>query len=135
MISSLSMETKEERRIPFLITSIFYFLTFYLLRQVHISSLVYLLFLGATLTLLVTMLINLKWKISAHMVGIGGVIGALTGISLRLYTDYRLLLIALLLVAGMVGTSRMLMKAHNPAQIYAGFLVGVLSQITLFLIV
>ncbi len=133
-IASLSMETKEERRFPFLICSILYFLTFYLLKQVHVASLIYLLLLGATLALLLTMLINLNWKISAHMVGIGGVIGAIIGISLRLYIDYRLLLICLVLLAGIVGTARLLMKAHNPAQIYMGFTVGVLSQLALFLL-
>ena len=135
LIKSLSMETKEERRAPFLITGILYFFTFYLLRQVHIPSLIYLLFLGATMALLITMLINLNWKISAHMVGIGGVIGALIGISMRLFIDYRLLLLSLLVLAGIIGTSRMLMKAHEPAQIYIGFGVGILSQLTLFLLI
>jgi len=134
LIKSLQMETREERRIPFLITAIFYFLTFYLLRQVQLPSLVPLLLLGATFALVLTMLINLKWKISAHMVGIGGVIGAIIGLSMRLFVDYRLIIMILIIVAGLIGSSRMLLNAHSPAQIYFGFGVGISSQLLLFLL-
>ena len=134
-ISSFQMETAQERRFPYLITCTCYFFTFYFLKQQRISSLIYLLFLGATLALLLTILINLRWKISAHMVGIGGVIGALMGISVRLGLDYRMLLLTLIFISGITGTARMLMKAHSPAQIYSGFLVGVFSQLILFLII
>ena len=133
-INSLHLETARERRFPYLITGTCYFFTFYFLKQQHISALIYLLFLGATLALLITLLINMRWKISAHMVGIGGVIGALMGISLRLGLDYRMLLLTLIFLSGVIGTARMLMKAHTPAQIYSGFFVGVFSQLMLFLI-
>ncbi len=134
IISSLQMPTKEERRIPFLITCSFYLFTFYLLKQAGISSLIYILFLGASLTLLLTLLINLRWKISAHMVGIGGVIGALIGISMRLSIDYRLLILFLLLLSGTIGSARLLLKAHEPSHIYVGFVVGLVSQLALFLV-
>lgn len=134
LISGLQMETKEERRIPLLITCSLYFLTFYILKQVHISALVYVLFLGASLALVLTQFINLRWKISAHMIGIGGVIGALIGISMRLYIDYRFLILFLLLLAGIAGTSRLLLNAHAPSQIYVGFFVGLISQLALFLL-
>lgn len=132
-IKSLHLDTKEERRLPYLLTCIFYFATFYLLKQAQIPSLVTLLFLGATLALLASILINMKWKISAHMVGIGGVIGALAGLSLRLFLNYQVLLLALIILAGIIGTSRMLLKAHSPAQIYSGFCLGLLSQIGFFI--
>jgi len=93
-----------------------------------------LLLLGATFALVLTMLINLKWKISAHMVGIGGVIGAIIGLSMRLFVDYRLIIMILIIVAGLIGSSRMLLNAHSPAQIYFGFGVGISSQLLLFLL-
>ena len=128
------METKEERRIPYLITALFFFLTFYLLRQVRLPSLIPLLLLGASLAMTITMLVNLRWKISAHMVGIGGVLGAIIGLSLRLFIDYRLLILGLILIAGIIGASRMILNAHNPGEIYAGFVVGISSQLLLFLL-
>jgi membrane-associated phospholipid phosphatase len=36
-------------------------------------------------------------------------------------------LIALLL-AGLTGTSRLYLKAHTPAQVYAGYFIGILTQ-------
>ena len=134
VLKTMQMESIEERKIPYIITSLFYFFTYYLLRKVHVSSVLSVLFLGATVALVSTMIINLKWKISAHMVGIGGVIGALIGISLRLFIDFRILIIVFLLLAGVIGIARMLLKAHNPSQIYIGFLVGCASQLLLFFI-
>lgn len=134
IIGSLHMVSKEERRIPYLITALFFFLTFYLLRQVRIPSLIPLLLLGASLAMTMTMLVNLKWKISAHMVGIGGVLGAIIALSIRMYLDYRLLILGLILIAGLIGTSRMILNAHSPGEIYAGFVIGMGSQLFLFLL-
>lgn len=134
-IHSLHMHSAQERRIPYLLTCLFYFFTYYLLRKVQVSALIYLVFLGASLALLITLLINLRWKISAHMVGIGGLLGALAGLTYRLALEYQLVLLILILVAGTIGTARMLLEAHSPAQLYSGFFVGVISQLALYLLI
>lgn len=79
---------------------------------------------GATVALLVTMLVTLRWKISAHATGMGGLIGG-TMIVMRLYQllpSYELML--LIVLAGMLGSARLYLKAHTPAQVYVGFLNG-----------
>jgi hypothetical protein len=59
------------------------------------------------------------------MLGIGGVIGAIIGISQRFQFDHSLLLIALILFAGAIGYARLKTNSHNYRQIYAGFILGV----------
>jgi len=124
MISSLDMPTREERTFPFLITGILYYLTFHLLRDLEISYHFFNLLLGATAIMVITMLVNFLWKISIHMTGIGGAVGALLGLSFERIVDLPGFLIASILVAGLVGYSRIRVNAHTPAQVYAGFITG-----------
>ena len=46
-----------------------------------------------------------------------------------------LLLIVLIIIAGLVGTCRLIKQAHSEDQIYGGYIVGIFSQIIAFLIV
>ena len=81
--------------------------------------------IGATCIVGVALVITSRWKISIHMLGIGGVIGAIIGISQRFQFDHSILLIALILFAGLIGYSRLKTNSHNFRQVYAGFIVGI----------
>ena len=129
MIKSLEMTTSKERIIPYAFTIVFYIFTLYMLKEAAIPPLIFKFIIGATLVVLVTFIINFKWKISAHMVGIGGLVGALicTSTILEIYlTPY---IILSLLIAGLIGSSRLILKAHNQLQIYVGFVVGLICQL------
>jgi len=118
------MNTTRERRFPLLITGLFYSITYYFLQKFPLPPLIFLILLGATLSVLVSMMVNLFWKISAHLIGAGGMVGAVIGISLRLSLDLNLLIIGLIILSGVIASSRLILKAHDHAQIYAGFLLG-----------
>ncbi len=133
IISSLEMKTRQERKIPYLVSSIFYFSESYFLMNADVPVLIKALMFGATLLVVSVLLINLFWKISAHMVGIGGLCGMMLAISYRLQIDLNFILIALFLIAGIIAFSRLKLSAHNPAQVYAGFLLGISVQLILFL--
>src|ERR1043166_186191 len=79
-ISSLQLSDPRERAIPYGSTSIYYFTLFYLFWKENFPAICEILVLGAGLSILLTLLINFKWKISAHSVGIGGIIGAILGL-------------------------------------------------------
>jgi hypothetical protein len=133
LVSDIEMPSNLERRLPLLITTLFYIFTYYLLLKVRLSPIVYVVMMAATLSIVIAMMVNLKWKISLHMLGIGGLIGALIGISLRQYVDFRGLIILLILLAGILGSSRLKLDAHTPAQVYVGFMVGVSCELILLL--
>ncbi len=75
--------------------------------------------------MLIAILITLIWKISAHMFGIGGIIGGVMSISyfVERSNPYYLFMI-LLIIAGMIGTSRLILKRHTLGQVIGGFLLG-----------
>ena len=134
IVKTLQMETREERVYPFAVTAIFYFLSYYMLKQLHISDIYYLFLLGATLLIIIALLITFYWKISVHMIGIGGMLGALIGISFRINVDFVILIALTVLCSGIVAFARLKLNAHKPLQIYTGFLSGVIIMLLVFLI-
>lgn len=129
IINSLEMETTKERIIPYAFTIVFYVFTLIMIKRAPIPPIIFNFVIGATLSVIIAFIINIKWKISAHMIGIGGLLGALISISAMLEVYVTPYIVFTILVAGLVGTSRIILKAHNQLQIYAGFLVGLFCQI------
>lgn len=123
-IQSLQMEQSQERNIPFLLTAVFYAACFYLLQKIPMVHILGYAILGAAIAIFISFLINLKWKISIHMVGIGGLMGLLYVFSQQLHFNFLLLILCISIVAGLLGTARLFIGAHAPSQIYAGFLLG-----------
>ena len=129
MINSLEMETQKERIVPYSFTIAFYIFTLYMLKQAPIPPIIFNFIIGATLSIIVAFVVNIKWKISAHMIGIGGLVGALLCISILLEIYITPYLVFSLIVAGLVGSARLILKAHTPSQVYVGFAVGVICQL------
>lgn len=131
MISEVTMRIREERTIPYAITIGFYLLTLYIFKDSVVPEFIFKFMIRATLLLILTFIINLKWKISAHMVAIGGLLGALASIAmvLNVYVTHYIVLVVLL--SGLIASSRLRLKAHSPAQVYTGFVLGIVGQLGL----
>ncbi len=124
-ISSLHLPERKERTGPFMLTLLYYCLTYYFIMRISLDPAIHSMLLGAILALALTILINLSWKISIHMVGIGGLLGCVLALSTYHYPSNPLYLIGLLiLLSGALGTSRLLLRAHKPAEVYGGFALG-----------
>ena len=132
-ISSLEMKTREERKLPYLITAVSYFSAYYFLMDAPVPILIKALMLGATLVVTSVLIINLLWKVSSHMAGIGGLCGMMLAISYRLQINLHGILIMLFLIAGIIAFSRLKLNVHTSPQVYIGFLLGVAVQLFLFL--
>ena len=68
------------------------------------------------------------------MIGIGGMTGALIGISLSLHVDLQALILLFVFLSGLAGYARLKLKAHTQTQIYSGFVCGLLVMLILFLV-
>lgn len=133
-IRSLHMDTPGERRIPLLVTAFAYTFTYYLLRKIPLTAVIYVSLMGAILAVIIHTIVNLRWKISAHMTGFGGLLGIVFGMAYRMSLDLTWLIVVLFLVAGLLAAARLKITDHTPGQIYAGFLNGFLCQLLLFLL-
>jgi hypothetical protein len=85
------------------------------------------LFLGAAISVIISIIINRWWKISAHLAGIGGVVALiyfLTGSQLMLPSFPLFLIVLWTLLAGALGSARIYMGRHTLGQVLAGFANG-----------
>jgi membrane-associated phospholipid phosphatase len=123
-IESLEMSKKEERFLPLLITICWMLIGFYVIRDIlGFSPVIKTIYLGAIYTLSISMIITRRWKISLHMLAIGGASGTFLILQL-LYGGVFYVLTSSLFISGLIGYSRLDQNAHTAPQIYAGFLLG-----------
>ncbi len=123
-ISDVQISNSEERTIPYLFTLTMLVLLLFTFYRMQLPPIILSALLGATLSLGATLIINLRWKISAHTVGIGGLLVFLMIVQDQLTIQSKGMLPLLLIFAGLVGTARLYLKAHTLAQVSAGYLVG-----------
>lgn len=133
--SLLDIGAKERRMVPYVISILCYFACFYLMNVLHIPRFMSSILVAALIIQIVCALINVWWKISTHTAAIGGVAGALISFSLIFSFNPVWWLCIVIILAGMVGTSRMILRQHSLFQVVAGFLVGLLSAFYMILIV
>jgi membrane-associated phospholipid phosphatase len=128
-VKSLHMHTIKDRVIPFSVTTVYFLMTVYFLNQINELDPILWQSLGviASVVLILTV-VTFFWKMSAHMTGMGGLVAIVVVLGLK-FTNFQVLypLLLSLLMSGLVGSSRLYLDAHKPAQIYAGFIFGFLA--------
>lgn len=89
--------------------------------------------LSSLVILTFTSIIGLWWRICFHMASIGGVIATLVMLGLVLGYNPLWALCILVLLAGMLGTARIVHGGHTNGQVFGGFALGfVLAYLFLY---
>jgi len=120
----MNMVKNSDRVLPLMLSSVFYYLGYQILQRLPIFPIYNFFILASILVQIALLVISLKWKISAHSAAIGGLVGGFFGLSFRLQENPILILVILIMIAGLVGTARLILEKHNSSQVYAGFLLG-----------
>ena len=135
LIKSLQLTSISERKIPvFMMLIIFYILGSYLI-QLRVFKELGILFHGTNMTLVVVyILFLLKIKTSLHVISMS----SLFGFFLMYCTQYNIPMmpigIPLLLLTGLLASSRLILKAHTPREVYIAFFLGISSQCLAFML-
>ena len=140
VIPALAMPAREDRIFPLLAVGALYAGLFAFCRKAPDVPVAYTaLVLGCTVAVWVAFFLTLFTKVSLHAVGMGGLLAAVfittqlfafdrLAIPLaggrRLLLDLSLVLRATLLLAGLVGTTRLWLRAHELEEVAGGYLVG-----------
>jgi len=132
LLKNLEFSERSERLIPLYLTLFFYAASYLLIRKLPVSHVYQRFLFSASLSVLLVLAISYFWKISAHMVGWGGIIGLISVLSFRFESDLMIFLIIGILWAGITGSARLRLNEHEPLQIYSGFLVGLLTMLVVF---
>ena len=122
-IKSLQLEERKERILPITITIIWMLIGYYFLANIlNYAPIIKTIYLGMIATLFTTLLITKYWKISLHMAAIGGCFGVFLSIQ-SIYGEVINYVILILMLSGLLGYSRAILKAHNMQQIYSSKLL------------
>ncbi|HEY8954922.1 hypothetical protein [Chitinophaga sp.] len=129
-VSSVHMKTQRDRIIPYVAMITYYFWAFYTFQQEGRAPKFYTaFFLGVFISVSISFITNNFIKTSMHTVGWGGVIGLLLSLMWGMHMNVSVPLVITFFVAGIVATSRLVLEAHEPREIYIGFLIGIISQL------
>lgn len=129
-IKNLYLEERTERIIPFVSTMFFYFWIYYVSRNLDYFPVSFKQFLlGVFLSSASALFANMYTKISMHGIAMGGLVGFMfRQLFVDGYFPTNFAFIGLL-IAGTVCTARLILNAHKPIDIYAGFFVGIACQL------
>lgn len=137
VISSMKMPTIQDRKYPLLMAFLIYAINAYLFFKMFQSDLLFALILGfIAINMLIVAIISLKWKISAHASGVGGLLAFYIVVSILHANQFDLYLcISILLIAGLTISARLELNSHNFPQVVAGFLLGLFTGLSCLLII
>jgi len=123
-IKSVEMPLKEERILPIILTAISMITGFFFLKEILVyAPIIKSIYLGALYIVLLSLIITKSWKISLHMLAVGGATGVFLILEM-LFGQSQYYLMFFIFLAGVVGFARYSLKAHNLKQIYTGFILG-----------
>ena len=122
----IELGQRERRMVPYVISIVCYFTCVYVMERIHMPHFMGSILVAALLVQMVCAFVNVWWKVSEHTAAIGGVAGALFA-----YAEYMAFnpvwwLCLVFLVAGVLGTSRMILRQHSLEQVVGGFWIGFL---------
>lgn len=122
--TSHELGRKERRLVPYIISIVCYFACFFWMEYRNTPRVISIIVVVALTIQMVCALINIWWKISTHTAAIGGVAGGLVSYSIAFSFNPLWWLCFVLILAGAVGTARMIQRQHSLSQVVTGFLVG-----------
>jgi len=122
--SLIELGHRERRIVPYAISIVCYLSCIWLLKWLSVFHFVASILMASLLVQIVCATINVWWKISTHSAAIGGVAGALLAFAELFAFNPVWWLCAVLTVAGILGSARMILRQHSLAQVVGGFVVG-----------
>lgn len=118
------LRPRERRMVPYIISIVNYFTCYYLMDYFHIPHFISSILVCALLIQIICAIINVWWKISTHSAGVGAMTGAIIVFSF-VFGFYLLWWLSLaLIISGMVGSSRLILRQHTLAQVIGGYFIG-----------
>lgn len=125
-VSDSCISDRNERLIPFIAAIVCYLAAALYLRVLHAPGWLVAFFMGAAASCSLATIVNFKWKISGHSIGMGGMVGMMAWLSVHGICDIFMLpwLSVVILISGLVATSRLILDRHTIGQVYAGWLLG-----------
>lgn len=131
-INGFSPEDLGERKrrfMPFLLTITSYVFCLVMMHRLNIPWYMTGIILAALIMMVICIVVNLKWKLSEHMAGVGAIVGGLVSFSALFGYNPVWWLCLFILITGVLGTARIILQHHTLGEVLVGFAVGLICSL------
>ena len=122
------LSERKKRYVPILLTIISYVFCLLMMRKLNIHWYMTGIIFVSLVISIICILVNLKWKLSEHMAGMGGIIGGLVSFSALFSYNPVVWLCLFILIAGILGSARIVLGHHTLGEVLSGFVVGLVCS-------
>lgn len=123
------LKERSKRFIPYSLTAISYCACGIILYRLYVPRHLSAIIVATIFCMIVCGLINLKWKISTHTANCGMLTGGLLSYSMIFNFNPVEWLCGFILLSGLIGTARLILKQHTLLEVIIGFVVGMFCGI------
>lgn len=137
LISDLDIRNRSERFTPFLIVLGYYVIAYILtleLTGIAIPVLYRSLMLGLVVSILTGLIVTMRFKLSMHLLAIGGVLASVIYVGIINETSDVNWISSIIIASGLLAWSRLELKAHTLKEVYVGFSVGFLCMLSVLML-
>lgn len=122
------LNERRDRFFPYIVSIVSYIGVAVYFSRINAPTWLPMFLLGSAAAAIVTLTVNMKWKISGHSTGMGGLTAFLFFLSYNglMLDSSQWLFVCAVLLSGIVMSSRLILDRHTPAQVIAGFFNGAL---------
>ena len=125
----IELGRRERRMLPYGISILCYVFCIWLMKVQHIPHFMISIVVAALVVQMVCAIVNVWWKISTHTAAIGGVAGALFIFAEYFGFNPVWWFCLVFILAGVLGSARMVLRQHTLGQVVGGFLIGIVCSI------
>ncbi len=124
LLKNFGLHSQRSRLLPLLVGAISYLLCAITLSDVAVATVVRKFVLAAACCEVLALIVTPFWKISLHLICMGGVTAMFTLLSVAGAGQHFWALVTTILLSGALASARLHLGAHKPSQVAAGYFGG-----------
>lgn len=131
-INSIHMRDPKERIVPLMISMVCYFWAYNVFKNIDSPFILKVLMLGNFWGIIALFMVNIFFKISMHTMAAGGMIGIVIVLMFISPVSMMIPLFVAMLIAGIMGTARLILGAHRTGEVWLGYALGILVMVAAY---
>lgn len=127
--SPQDLTERKHRFVPFILTITSYVFCLLMMHRLNIPWYMTGIILASLIMMVICIVVNLRWKLSEHMAGSGAIIGGVVAFSALFGYNPLNWLCLFILIAGVLGTARIILQHHTLGEVIGGFVAGLVCSL------
>lgn len=118
---------RSKRLVPYALTLFCHLLCYFVMQQMSLPRYMYGIVLGTIVATALSAVANFRWKVSEHMIPLGGATAGVVIFGFLLNYNPLPQLCFFILASGVVGSARIILKHHTAGEVLLGYAIGFCS--------